>query len=156
MPGGTRNGVGGELAPAREHAGQKRGIEPGGERRRQRDADMGQRNHEHEIEDEIGGDRDNPDLDRRCGVAAGEKGRGQNLDQDEGGKPAGKRRERLRGRQRLAGAKRAALEQGGDERIGKDNQGDGGGQRQEERELHRPVLVVKRRRLRAFDFANRP
>ena len=79
---------------------------------------------------------------RRPRVLAGEEAGVEHLDQHEGGKPRGERGKHGSGRLGVDGGEGAALEQHAHDRVGRNEQRDGGGQRQEQRGFERAVLAV--------------
>ena len=126
-------------APPQQH-GEDDGVEPVGQRGRQRDADMGEPADQQEDEEDVEGEAHGGDDDRRAGVLAGEEGGRQHLDEDVGGQADREGRKRPAvGRCRIR-AEGAALEEDMDDRPGEGDEGGGGGQRQQQAELDRPVL----------------
>ena len=107
--------------------------------------DFLQRDHEGHVEGEIERHAGHADPHRRAGVPAGEERRHHDLDHHESRQPHRISLQRAGGQRDRVRRERAAPEQHGNDRVGGDQQPEGGGQRQHQRVFDRPVQRDHRR-----------
>ena len=130
---------------AHQGTGQQPDVEPCAQGRRQRDADVQERTHQENVENEVGSHARDRDLDRGRGVLAGVEGGGQRTGEHISRQAGGVSGERGGGRADLGGPEDATAEQGLDHRLGDEGKRESGGEREQKRELDRPVLARVRR-----------
>ncbi len=99
---------------------------------------------EDEVQDEVEGDRDQPEAERRRHVGAGMKAWRQHLDEDVGGKPRRKSGEGPGGGNRVRFRERAILKKTAYDRLGAYDQSRRRRQRQKQSELKSLLLEIER------------
>ena len=135
------------MAALAERAIEHPDIDGRRDRSGERRADMLDERNQREVEREVHADRDGGEAHRGARVLAGEEAWSENLDQHIRGQADGEGRKRPGRAHRILGSELAMLEEAAYDRLGRDDEGDGRGEREEQRQLDAAILRFHRFRL---------